>query len=160
MRAPLIILIILFELKKQKLLQHSQTDTEYLHATLPTAKYTSNNNRQSKGKMPPSVSTHESGHPLLERAGEELGRLRDKSVPPAHGFPNACHSMLVNIEGNNRCIDCGASNPQWATVKYGALLCLQCSGRHRSLGVQVSSAYLMSSRHVFNLPFGEKQKAL
>ena len=29
-------------------------------------------------------------------------------------------------------------DPEWATISYGAMLCLQCSGHHRSLGVQVS----------------------
>jgi Putative GTPase activating protein for Arf len=53
-------------------------------------------------------------------------------------FPPACLSLLRKMDGNHRCIDCGEHDPQWAAVSYGALLCLQCSGHHRSLGVHVS----------------------
>lgn len=67
------------------------------------------------------------------------------AAPPAprrratfKAFPPACLSLLRKIDGNHRCIDCGEHDPQWAAVSYGALLCLQCSGHHRSLGVHVS----------------------
>lgn len=74
--------------------------------------------------------------PVLEMASAELEKMR--SDRPYHSFPPACLAMLKSLKGNHRCIDCGEQDPQWATVSYGALLCLQCSGQHRSLGVQVS----------------------
>ncbi|OQS00528.1 hypothetical protein THRCLA_05927 [Thraustotheca clavata] len=55
------------------------------------------------------------------------------------------HQMAMNMQqelrkmpGNNKCVDCDAPYPQWATVSYGTFMCLECSGRHRGLGVHIS----------------------
>jgi len=62
-------------------------------------------------------------------------------------FPPACRQLLVDIEGNTRCLDCGDASPDWASVSYGALLCLGCSGKHRSLGVKTSFVRSISMDH-------------
>merc|ERR1712151_968886 len=53
-------------------------------------------------------------------------------------FPSTCLPLLRGIAGNGKCVDCGAADPNWASVSYGILLCLNCSGRHRGFGVQTS----------------------
>ncbi|KAJ2643813.1 hypothetical protein GGF44_000979 [Coemansia sp. RSA 1694] len=40
--------------------------------------------------------------------------------------------------GNDRCVDCGKRAPEWAVINLGVLVCIDCSGIHRSLGVHVS----------------------
>ena len=41
--------------------------------------------------------------------------------------------------GNNKCADCKtASHPRWASWNIGVLICIRCSGVHRSLGTHIS----------------------
>ncbi|KAL4919497.1 hypothetical protein BDW62DRAFT_216918 [Aspergillus aurantiobrunneus] len=42
------------------------------------------------------------------------------------------------VNGNERCCDCGAPSPQWASPKFGTFICLNCAGTHRGLGVHIS----------------------
>ncbi|KAL5979450.1 ADP-ribosylation factor GTPase-activating protein agd3 [Asimina triloba] len=46
--------------------------------------------------------------------------------------------VLQRVEGNDRCSDCGAPDPDWASLNLGILVCIECSGIHRNLGVHIS----------------------
>ncbi|XP_044043386.1 arf-GAP with GTPase, ANK repeat and PH domain-containing protein 1 isoform X2 [Siniperca chuatsi] len=45
---------------------------------------------------------------------------------------------IRSIRGNDRCADCEAQNPDWASLNLGALICIECSGIHRNLGTHLS----------------------
>lgn len=45
---------------------------------------------------------------------------------------------LGRVPGNGECADCRAPRPTWASINLGVLICIGCSGVHRSLGCQVS----------------------
>jgi Arf-GAP with coiled-coil, ANK repeat and PH domain-containing protein len=44
-------------------------------------------------------------------------------------------AQVIAIPGNNKCADCEASRPEWASLGFGVLVCLDCAGYHRSLGM-------------------------
>lgn len=85
---------------------------------------------------------HAFASPLLEMASIELDFMRRHSSSSCsdslHRFPPACLELLRTLPGNHKCMDCNAVDPDWATVSYGGLVCLNCSGGHRGLGVKVS----------------------
>lgn len=46
--------------------------------------------------------------------------------------------VLRRVIGNDKCADCGAPEPDWASLNLGVLVCIECSGVHRNLGVHIS----------------------
>ncbi|KAH8872683.1 Centaurin-gamma-1A [Schistosoma japonicum] len=49
--------------------------------------------------------------------------------------------LIQNIRsaaGNDFCADCGAPEPDWASLNLGAMVCISCSGIHRQLGTHIS----------------------
>lgn len=67
----------------------------------------------------------------------ESGRekTRGSSSSSANGFDML---SIRNTDGNDVCVDCGAPNPDWASLNLGALMCIECSGMHRNLGTHLS----------------------
>lgn len=72
------------------------------------------------------VSSH------LERTSRNLNQQRscNKSEKPI--------DVLQRVIGNDKCADCGAPEPDWASLNLGVLVCIECSGVHRNLGVHIS----------------------
>ncbi|KAI9491494.1 hypothetical protein BDB00DRAFT_978205 [Zychaea mexicana] len=47
-------------------------------------------------------------------------------------------SQLKQDPSNRYCADCGDENPDWCSLNLGIVLCIECSGIHRSLGTHIS----------------------
>ncbi|KAG5441422.1 ArfGAP with SH3 domain, ANK repeat and PH domain-containing protein [Clonorchis sinensis] len=75
-------------------------------------------------------------------------------------------SVLRNCPGNEICADCDRPDPEWVSVNLGVLICLECCGAHRELGVHhsrtqsllmddLSTNQLLLPRFVGNRVFNE-----
>ncbi|XP_061487740.1 arf-GAP with SH3 domain, ANK repeat and PH domain-containing protein 2-like isoform X2 [Rhineura floridana] len=45
---------------------------------------------------------------------------------------------IKHMPGNSMCCDCSASDPAWLSINLGILICIECSGIHREMGVHHS----------------------
>lgn len=63
-----------------------------------------------------------------------------------------CRNIIGNVfrlPGNDCCVDCGSRNDvTWFSTNFGVLLCIQCSGIHRDMGVHVSRVHSLTLDHM------------
>eukprot|EP00584_Thalassiosira_punctigera_P000357 CAMPEP_0172540222 /NCGR_PEP_ID=MMETSP1067-20121228/11293_1 /TAXON_ID=265564 ORGANISM="Thalassiosira punctigera, Strain Tpunct2005C2" /NCGR_SAMPLE_ID=MMETSP1067 /ASSEMBLY_ACC=CAM_ASM_000444 /LENGTH=287 /DNA_ID=CAMNT_0013326057 /DNA_START=304 /DNA_END=1167 /DNA_ORIENTATION=+ len=86
-------------------------------------------------RRPPSPQKRDSSSSI---SSNDSDGSNDSIEEMERSFPPACLHLLHSLPGNSRCHDCGTASPAWASVSYGITLCLQCSGKHRGLGVNCS----------------------
>ncbi|KAL0421633.1 UNVERIFIED_CONTAM: ADP-ribosylation factor GTPase-activating protein AGD3 [Sesamum latifolium] len=65
--------------------------------------------------------------PLRSSQQQRMGLKSEKPI-----------DVLRKVCGNDKCSDCGAPEPDWASLNLGVLVCIECSGVHRNLGVHIS----------------------
>ncbi|XP_074607779.1 arf-GAP with SH3 domain, ANK repeat and PH domain-containing protein 2-like isoform X2 [Acropora palmata] len=46
--------------------------------------------------------------------------------------------QVQRLPGNDTCADCSGKDPTWLATNLGVLLCIECSGIHREMGVHIS----------------------
>ena len=134
------------------------TDDDVQVTTRPPKSSTGTTSSSSTGNnatRPTTASPMSYGNSLNELATAELLELQESMMhqleaggeESRQSFPAACRAVLKSLPGNQQCIDCGRNNPEWACVSYGTLVCLYCSGVHRSLGVTVSTVRSITMDH-------------
>lgn len=73
---------------------------------------------------------------------------------------------VKRMSGNDGCCDCGAAAPTWLSTNLGVLICIECSGIHREMGVHYSriqsldldvlgTSELLLAKNVGNASFNE-----
>ncbi|CAF0993892.1 unnamed protein product [Adineta ricciae] len=109
----------------------SQTQCEHWINSLQLA--ISNSFKSSNGAMQNSVSSSpktlyddNSNTLLTEKVKLKQQMIKDKI------------EYVRSLPGNGKCCDCDADVPEWASINLGILLCLNCGGAHRGLGVSLS----------------------
>ncbi|KAK9307598.1 hypothetical protein QLX08_002196 [Tetragonisca angustula] len=78
---------------------------------------------------------------------------------------------VMRLPGNDQCCDCSSQNDAtWLSTNFGIIVCIECSGIHRDLGVHISriqsltldnvgTAQLLLARHMTNQAFNEVMEA-
>ncbi|KAL3473563.1 hypothetical protein BJX99DRAFT_195813 [Aspergillus californicus] len=56
----------------------------------------------------------------------------------------ALQDLIRSVPGNDRCADCSAMNPGWASWNIGAFLCMRCAALHRKMGTHISKVKSLS----------------
>ncbi|KAF2142134.1 uncharacterized protein K452DRAFT_308522 [Aplosporella prunicola CBS 121167] len=56
----------------------------------------------------------------------------------------ALQDLIKSVPGNDRCADCGARNPGWASWSLGIFICMRCATLHRKLGTHISKVKSLS----------------
>ena len=78
----------------------------------------------------------------------------DSATTPSNDHPPLARTMSTRkrsavsafLASNPICADCDSKNPEWVSINIGALICLKCSGIHRSLGGTFENIYFQILR--------------
>ena len=102
---------------------------------------TSNGTASKESDLPPGLSDDTGGgqSDTCLRDTKDDATKRTPAISPADTSKVPKNPLVKQImEANQICADCTTRGPDWASLNLGVLLCIQCSGIHRSLGVHVS----------------------
>merc|ERR1719270_2354729 len=105
----------------------------------------------------------------LNRAFEDNGKTSENQGLVE--FQQTLVNYIRNIPSNNQCCDCGGSNdPTWLSTNFGIIVCIECSGIHREMGVHISkiqsltldnigTSHLLVARYMTNDNFNKIMEA-
>ncbi|EDR24361.1 centaurin beta, putative [Entamoeba dispar SAW760] len=75
---------------------------------------------------------------MFDKVKKDIEYYTDKNDINESINPINITNMIWKIPGNNRCAECGKLEPEWISLNLGIVICLECCGAHRSLGVRIS----------------------
>ncbi|KAI9007440.1 hypothetical protein CLU79DRAFT_800730 [Phycomyces nitens] len=84
-----------------------------------------------------SNGNYSTGHGHIAKNSGAVGQYEFSPSPDAT-VNTKLLTTLREDRSNILCADCGERNPEWCSLNLGILLCIECSGIHRSLGTHIS----------------------
>lgn len=87
----------------------------------------------------PNGNIHNSASSSPKSSGDDSTRTQStEKMELKHKMIKEKIDYVRSMPGNEKCCDCDADGPEWASINLGILLCLNCGGAHRGLGVSLS----------------------
>jgi hypothetical protein len=81
-------------------------------------------------------------------SGESDGRPPSASVGAANNR-SVIRPLVAKIMSQSpQCAECTRANPEWVSLNLGCLVCIDCSGVHRSMGVHISKMRSLTLDHL------------
>ncbi|CAM4549495.1 arf-GAP with SH3 domain, ANK repeat and PH domain-containing protein 1-like [Lepidochelys kempii] len=73
-----------------------------------------------------------------------FSRVHGSRESSMEGLTRAIIEEIRCMPGNSVCCDCSAPDPSWLSINLGILICIECSGIHREMGVHHSRIQSLS----------------
>ncbi|NWI62013.1 ASAP1 protein, partial [Todus mexicanus] len=73
-----------------------------------------------------------------------FGKAQDREKSRQEALTQAIIERIRGIPGNRECCDCSAPDPTYISINLGILICIECSGIHREMGVHLSCIQSLS----------------
>eukprot|EP00795_Rhopilema_esculentum_P008390 gene8390-14367_t len=88
-----------------------------------------------------SVITNARDEALNKAFGDGDESLSKDTSSVARSLKELTENIVAEVKKvaeNDICVDCGAADPTWFSTNLGVLVCIECSGIHREMGVHIS----------------------
>ncbi|RZF46981.1 hypothetical protein LSTR_LSTR011844 [Laodelphax striatellus] len=110
----------------------------------------------------------------LFRAFDDSGKAAGSGGPGNPSLVELQQAIIRHVQrlpSNDRCCDCNSQNDTtWLCINFGVVVCIECSGIHRDLGVHISriqsltldnigTSQLLLARHMTNQGFNDVMEA-
>ncbi|NXW55749.1 ASAP1 protein, partial [Eurystomus gularis] len=73
-----------------------------------------------------------------------FNRAQGREERSREALTRAIIEEVRGMPGNRECCDCLAPDPMWVSINLGILICIECSGIHREMGVHISCIQSLS----------------